>query len=50
MCLGTRPCATWSRGWRGQPGSIMRNLKCQAEELGLYPESTGNQAKVLRRS
>ena len=26
----------------------MRALKCQAEELDIYPESTKNQASVLR--
>ena len=28
----------------------MRALKCQAEELDIYPESTKNQASVLRKS
>lgn len=39
--LGTRPCSVWIREWRGRSGPNTRDFKYEAEELGLYPESTG---------
>lgn len=44
-CLGTRPCSVWSRRWRGQSGLNIGDFQYQAEELGLYPEGTGESCK-----
>lgn len=41
-------CSMWNRGQRGQSGSITKDLRGQAEELGLYPEGSGELCKGFK--
>lgn len=50
VCLGTRGCSMWSQGWEGQSGLIMRDLKCPAEVMGLYPKGPREPCKGFEES
>lgn len=49
MCLGTRPAPPGAEGGEVSQGWITRDLKCQAEELGLDQEGTGEPCKGFER-